>query len=134
MNVLVADDDPVCRSILVGLLQEWHFQAHAVENGAEALAALGGPAPPSLIILDWMMPEMDGFETCRRIRESVGERLPYVLLMTSNSSREEITKVLVAGADDFLIKPFEPLDLKVRIRTAMRIVTLEGSRDPFYAA
>ena len=125
MQVLVADDDPVFRSLLQCLLEESHFEVVLACNGAEAWEILKRPDAPTLAILDWMMPGMEGYEVCRRIRESGGNSSPYILMVTSNSSREELLKVLVAGADDYLLKPFEPLDLKIRLRTAVRILSLQ---------
>lgn len=71
------------------------------------------------------MPEMDGDEVCRKIRQTKGNSIPYILLMTSNNRREELLRVLVAGADDYILKPFEPLDLKIRLRTGIRILNFE---------
>jgi DNA-binding response OmpR family regulator len=73
-----------------------------------------------------MMPGLDGYEVCRRVRERYGSQRPYILLMTGNSKREEILKVIVAGADDYLLKPFEPLDLQIRLRLAMRVLRLQA--------
>jgi DNA-binding response OmpR family regulator len=125
MHILVADDDPVYRNLLAGLMQQWDFSFKIVENGKDALDILQQADAPKLAILDWMMPEMDGFEVCRRIRQVKGDRVPYILLMTGNSKREELLRVLVAGADDYILKPFEPLDLKIRLRLAMRVLDLE---------
>lgn len=128
MQILVADDDPVFRNLLQRILQESHFEAAMASNGAEAWVILQRPQAPKFAILDWNMPGMDGYEICQKIRQTRGNSIPYILLMTSNSSREELLKVLVAGADDYLLKPFEPLDLKIRLRTGMRILSLEESR------
>jgi CheY-like chemotaxis protein len=125
MQILVADDDPVYRNLLQGLLEEWHFEVVFAANGAEAWAILQRLDAPTLAILDWMMPEMDGYEVCRRVRQARGDSIPYILLMTSNNKREELLRVLVAGADDYLLKPFEPLDLKIRLRTGIRILNCE---------
>ncbi len=125
MRILVADDDPVYRNLLQGLLEETHFEVVLAANGAEAWALLQRPDAPTLAILDWMMPEMDGDEVCRKIRQTKGNSIPYILLMTSNNRREELLRVLVAGADDYILKPFEPLDLKIRLRTGIRILNFE---------
>jgi len=130
MQILVADDNPVYRSLLQSLLEESHFEVVLACDGAEAWEILQRPNAPTLAILDWMMPGMDGYEVCRKVRESRGNSIPYVLMVTSNSSREELLKVLVAGADDYLLKPFEPLDLKIRLRTAIRILNLQERLEP----
>jgi DNA-binding response OmpR family regulator len=130
MQILVADDDPVYRNLLQGLLEQSHFEVVLAADGAEAWAILQRPDAPAFAILDWMMPEMDGFEVCRRIRQAKGNSTPYILLMTGNGEREELLKVLVAGADDYLLKPFEPLDLRIRLRTGIRILSLEEQLHP----
>ncbi len=74
-----------------------------------------------------MMPQMDGFEVCRRIRQMHPEGDFYIILLTGSRQKEEIIKVLVAGADDYLLKPFDPLDLKIRLRAARRILDLQSA-------
>ena len=125
MQILVADDDPVYRSLLKGLLEESHFEVVLASDGEEAWTILQRPDAPTFAILDWMMPRMDGYEVCRKIRQARGDSIPYILLMTSKSRREELLKLLIAGADDYLLKPFEPLDLKIRLRTGIRILNFE---------
>jgi len=130
MQILVADDDPVYRNLLQCLLGESHFDVVLAADGAETWAILQRQDAPTFAILDWMMPEMDGYEVCRKIRQAKGNSIPYILLMTSNSRREELLRVLIAGADDYLLKPFEPLDLKIRLRTGIRILNLEEQLGP----
>ena len=134
MLILVADDDPVYRNFLQGLLEQWHFEVVLAANGAEAWAILERPDPPTLAILDWMMPEMDGYEVCRNIRRTKGDSIPYILLTTSNNRREDLLTVVLAGADDYLLKPFEPLDLKLRLRTGIRILNFEQELRPTNAS
>ena len=131
MQILVADDDPVYRTLLKNLLDELQFEALLAEDGAEAWAMLQRPESPQIAILDLWMPRMDGGQVCQMVRQKgLFEKasLPYILLMTSNTSREDLLRILVAGADDYLLKPFEPLDLKIRLRTAVRIVNLQTDR------
>ncbi len=130
MRILLADDDPTYRELISCLLAEWGFTAVTADNGQKAIELLQGDDPPKLAVLDWMMPEMDGFEVCRRIRQANGDCVPYVLLMTGQSNRDELVKLLVAGADDYIIKPFEPLDLKIRLRLAIRILDLQEQCKP----
>lgn len=128
MRILVADDDPVYRNLLQGLLEESDFAVALAADGVEAWAILQQSNAPQIAILDWMMPGMDGYEVCRKVRDAFcekGDSTPYILLMTSNSRREDLVRVMVAGADDYLLKPFEPLDLKIRLRIAIRIINLE---------
>lgn len=125
MLVLVADDDPVYRDLMNTLLGQWGFEVTLAADGNQAWEILQRPNAPNLVILDWMMPGMDGFEVCRRIREAKGADSTYVLIMTGGCNREELIKVVVVGADDYMIKPFEPLDMKVRLRTATRILNMQ---------
>ena len=134
MKVLVADDDPVCRGLLQSLMVPWGFEVVLAADGEQALQVLRGADPPRLVILDWMMPKVDGFEVCKAVRASGGGgNDTYILLVTGSRNKEDIMKVVVAGADDYLTKPFEPLDLKIRLRMAMRVMHLQDelkSRPP----
>jgi len=127
MRVLIADDDPVYQALLEDLMAQWGHQIVLARDGAEAWEALQAPEPPNLALLDWMMPGMDGFELCRRIRDERpnGDQI-YVILITGSSGGKDIIKVMVAGADDYLIKPFDPSELKVRLRAGMRILDLRA--------
>ena len=125
MQVLVADDDPAYLNLLTCLLEEWGFEVVAARDGMEAWAILQQSQAPLLAILDWMMPGLDGYEVCLKVRVAKGVITPYILLMTGSQRKEDLLKALVAGADDYLLKPFEPLDLKIRLRTAKRIIDLE---------
>lgn len=127
MKILVADDDAVYRSLLERMLKQWDYEVVLASDGQEALEVLHGPAPPRLVILDWMMPQVDGFEVCRRIRQTNPESDYYIILLTGSRQKEEIIKALVAGADDYLLKPFDPLDLKIRLRAARRILDLQSA-------
>jgi DNA-binding response OmpR family regulator len=126
MQVIVADDDPVYRDLLRDLLTQWHFDVFVVSDGNEAWNAMQGPDAPRLVILDWMMPGLDGFEVCKMARTENLKQDVYIILLTGSRKKEEIMKVLVAGADDYLIKPFEPVDLKIHLRTARRILDLQA--------
>ncbi len=128
MHVLIADDDPVYRSLLTELLKEWQFDVAVACNGSEAWEALQQDPKIRLVVLDWMMPEMDGFEVCRRLKTERGADV-YTILITGSRKKEEIMKVLVAGADDYLIKPFDPVDLKIHVRNAVRILHLQEELD-----
>ena len=123
MRVLIVDDDPVYRALLEQLLADWGFECITAGDGAEAWDILQGNPDIRLVILDWQMPEMDGYEVCRRLTEGEAPSI-YTILVTSSYHREEIMKVVVAGADDYIIKPFEPLDMKIRVRNAVRMLDL----------
>lgn len=123
MHVLIADDDPVYRELMSDLMGQWGFDLTVVENGREALKAVEAGPPPSVAVLDWMMPELDGFEACRRLKEGRASDI-HVVMVTGSVARQDMIKVLVAGADDYLVKPFQPIDLQMRMRTAKTIVEL----------
>ena len=124
MQVLVADDDPTYRSLLYDLLTEWHFDVELASDGQEALEVLERKDPPRLAILDWEMPVMDGFEVARTIRDSDSSKDTYVLMITGSRRKRDMMQVLVCGADDYLIKPFDTMDLRIHLRSAMRILHL----------
>src|SRR6204780_5714589 len=94
-------------------------------SGAEALELLQREDAPSLIILDWMMPGMTGVEVCRRIRQRDSEPYTYILLLTSKSQKEDLIEGMEAGADDYITKPFDQHELKVRLRSGTRIIDLQ---------
>lgn len=124
MRALIADDDPVYQELLRSLLSQWEYDVVVACDGNEAWELLQSEDRPKLAIIDWMMPGLDGFDLCRKIRQSSrGEDL-YVLFLTGSMRKKEIIKALVAGVDDYLIKPFEPLDLKTRLLAARRILDL----------
>jgi len=125
MRVLVADDDPTYRSLLENLLTQWNYDVLLACDGNEAWEAMQGPDKPNLVILDWMMPGLDGFELARMIRNDPGIENTYVLVVTGSRNKEDVMKVLVCGADDYLLKPFDPMDLKIHLRSAMRIIHLQ---------
>jgi DNA-binding response OmpR family regulator len=125
MKVLIADADPASRSLLVSLLEQWDFQVILAVDGQQAWDILQRPDAPKLVILDWMMPGIDGFEVCKLVRQTKDGDFTYILLMTGTRQKEDIVKVIVAGADDFMLKPFDPMELQMHLRAARRILRLE---------
>ena len=125
MKILVAEDEPVSRRLLEATLSRWGFTSVAVTNGAEAWQVLQGMAPPSLLILDWMMPEVDGIEVLRRLRASARNHAAYVILLTARGSRGDIVLGLEAGADDYITKPFDPPELRARVEVGVRVLGLQ---------
>jgi len=124
-SVLVAEDDPVSRRILLSWLQKWNYRVVTAENGAEAWEAMQQENAPQMVILDWMMPEMDGIEVCRRIRSCGQGPYRYVLLLTAKDDKQDIVTGLEAGADDYLTKPFNVDELRARVRAGRRILELQ---------
>ena len=123
-EILIAEDEPVSRLWLEATLQRSGFECISVENGAEAWRVLQTESPPNLMILDWMMPELDGVEVIRRLRSSPTCFGAYVILLTGRSSRSDVVSGLEAGADDYITKPFDPAELLARVQVGVRGVNL----------
>lgn len=124
-RILVAEDDPMFRRLLEGWLKQWGHDVTVVNNGAVAWAILQQEEPPDLLILDWMMPEIDGPELCRRIRADQRSAYRYILLITSKDARQDLVSGFEAGADDYLTKPFDRDELRARLRVGERILKLQ---------
>ena len=129
MRVLVADDDPTYRSMLQDMLTKWHFEVTLASDGLEAMEVMEGDDPPQLVLLDWEMPHADGFEVARAIRDGQSGPNAYVLMITGSKRKQDMMQILVSGADDYLMKPFDPMDLKIHLRSAMRILRLQEQLD-----
>jgi two-component system cell cycle response regulator len=127
MKMLVADDDPVWRRMIEAMVREWGDEAVPVEDGRQAWKALQGAERPPLAILDWIMPGLDGLDICRRLREEVDAPYVYVLLLTAKDSKADLIKAFEAGADDYIKKPFDPDELRARLRAATRILELQAA-------
>jgi two-component system cell cycle response regulator len=125
LKVLAAEDNPVLQSILRGMLTTWGYSAVIARNGVEAFEHLVSDDPPRLAILDWMMPGMDGVEICRRLRAAAREPYIYLLLLTARTESADLVEGMEAGADDYLTKPFNSQELRVRLRAGTRILELQ---------
>jgi sigma-B regulation protein RsbU (phosphoserine phosphatase) len=126
MKVLIAEDDQISAQVLQSFLEKWGHEVVTAETGAEAWL-LFQQHDIALVISDWMMPEMDGLELVRRIRACQRPGYVYVILLTARSRKEDIIRGMEAGADDFLVKPFDREELRVRLRAGERMVQLEHS-------
>jgi two-component system cell cycle response regulator len=124
-RVLVAEDDAMFRRILQKWLENWGYQVIVAEDGGKAWSILQQERPPELLILDWMMPEIEGVELCRRIRERQRPPYQYILLVTGKDDKEDLVRGLEAGADDYLTKPFEQNELRAHLLVAKRILKLQ---------
>lgn len=125
-TILVVEDDRVSGKILEKLLAKAGYQVVLAGNGREALNLLGERFLP-LVITDWMMPNMDGLELCRAIRQGEYPGYIYLILLTAKDSRKELIEGLEAGADDYMTKPFNHNELLARLNTAWRIIGMESS-------
>ena len=122
-RILIADDDEHPRVLLTHYLKSWGFQVTACRNGLEAAAILEGDNAPSIALVDWMMPGLEGVEVCRRLRNHP-DRRPYIylILLTGN---DEVAAGLEAGADDYIKKPYAVDELRARLSVGQRVIGLE---------
>lgn len=126
MQILVVEDSAIYRKLIVDHLQGWDFGTTVVETGAAAWSALEQPSSPKLVLLDWVLPDMDGTELCKRIRQAGACReYVYVILLTSKEGRQNMLDAMQAGADDYLVKPFDESELKARLLVGKRILVLQ---------
>ncbi|MFL5241842.1 MAG: PleD family two-component system response regulator [Gemmataceae bacterium] len=126
MRVLVAEDSYASRCRLEEMLADWGYQVLTADNGADAWSILEN-SPPQMALLDWMMPEIDGVEICRRVRNDPRLQFLYILLLTARVDQEDVVAGLEAGADDYLTKPVNPSELKARLNVGRRIIELQQS-------
>jgi diguanylate cyclase (GGDEF)-like protein len=124
MNVLIAEDDPISRRLLERAVQSFGHSVTAAGNGREAWE-LFQEGDFSFVITDWMMPEWDGLELCRHIRDCARPDYVYIIMQTSRSGQEDLITGMDAGADDFIVKPVERRELQARMRAAGRILQLQ---------
>jgi len=124
MKLLIVDDDPVARSLSVRFLQIWGYEVVEASDGAEALEILDRE-PIQFVISDWIMPNLSGLDVCRKIRMKESAYYTYIILCTAKADKKAFIEGMEAGADDFLVKPFEKAELHVRVRAGERIVNLE---------
>jgi two-component system cell cycle response regulator len=126
MQVLVVEDSAVYRKLIGDDLRAWNFRVTLAEDGAQASAVLGRPDSPKLVLLDWVLPDIEGIELCQRIRQAGSSRpYIYVILLTSKDGRQNMLHAMAAGADDYLVKPFDELELKARLMVGKRILDLQ---------
>jgi two-component system, cell cycle response regulator len=127
-RVLVAEDDAMFRRILQSWLENWGYQVTLAGDGARAWEILQREFPPQLLILDWMMPAINGLELCRKVRERNQVPYQYILLATAKDGKQDLVRGLEAGADDYLTKPFDRSELQARLRACNRILTLQDGQ------
>ena len=133
MRILIADDSIVSRHLLEATLRKWGYETVVTSDGSEAWNILEGENAPRVAILDWVMPGMTGPEVCKRVRakaletsEDADANYTYVLLLTSKNQKEDLIEGMESGADDYVTKPFDQHELKVRLRAGTRIVELQA--------
>jgi diguanylate cyclase (GGDEF)-like protein len=126
MRVLIAEDDLTSRSILTAILKKWGHDPVVTRDGREAWDALQAPDAPKLVLLDWNMPELDGPDVCRRLRERESSDPPYVILLTGRGETADIVIGLDAGANDYIAKPYDAAELQARIQVGRRMLELQS--------
>jgi diguanylate cyclase (GGDEF)-like protein len=127
MKILIADDSLVSRRMLEALLAKWGYEVVVTEDGNAAWEKLKAPGAPRIALLDWMMPGQNGVDVCRSLRKLRPEPYTYLLLLTAKDAKESVVEGLESGADDYLTKPFNPQELKARIRVGLRLLDLEDN-------
>jgi diguanylate cyclase (GGDEF)-like protein len=127
MKILVAESDLITRRMLQAYLVKWGYDVVMVSDGEQALQVVQEENAPRLALLDWMMPEMDGMSICREVRRLKIEPYVYLILLTARRYQEDVVAGLEAGADEYLTKPFDPYELRARLRSGARIVELQDT-------
>lgn len=123
MKILIAEDDATSRLLLQTLLKQQGVIA--TTDGQQAYDALLAEDAPRLAIFDWMMPQLDGIETCRKAREDAQLEHLYVIMLTTRDTKDDIAEALQAGADDYLNKPFDRKEMQARIQVGKRVLDLQ---------
>lgn len=121
-NVLIIEDDEHIGGLLTFLLQRHDFETQLASDGRAAQALIeAADAPPSLVLLDVMLPYLDGFELIRAIRQQPGWETVPVIMLTAKSMERDIVRAFEAGANDYIVKPFQPTELLARLRRFIRV-------------
>jgi len=126
MRILVAEDKATTRLFLETILRNWGYEVIGVSNGSQALEVLMRLDAPRLALIDWKMPGMDGLEVIKSIRKVRAEEYVYAIILTGKDTNEDLLEGMLAGADDYITKPFDPRELKVRLRAAERVISLQA--------
>jgi len=126
MRALIADDDPVAAVAVSRSMSNWGFETTIVHDGLAAWDHLNSDHPPSLAVIDWEMPGLEGPELCKRVRSVDARAHLYIVLLTARNSSTDLIAGLDAGADDYLIKPVDLNELRARIQVGVRVVSLQA--------
>ena len=124
MKVLLAEDEAIARLKMERILTKWGYEVVSVKDGPAAWAILRGPDPPSLAILDWMMPKLDGLAVSRIVRKRTGQPYTYLIMLTARGGQEDAFAAIEAGVDDYLVKPVDPEYLRSRLKIAHKVLDL----------
>lgn len=127
MQILLVEDSYIERRKLGAFLTDWGFEYQAVGSGTEAIKLLEGSNPPDLVLLDWLLPGLDGIDVLRRIRKLSQGTYVYTVMLTAKTHKQDRITAMEAGADDYLSKPVDPTELRSRIVVGKRIIELQQS-------
>ncbi len=125
MRILLADDDRTQLAILQRTLQQWGYDVQTFSDGEQAWQFIDKGEAPALMILDWVMPGMDGLEICRRVRRRSIGRPCYIIMLTGRRDTDDVVQGLQAGADDYILKPFHTEEFRARVRNGERLISLQ---------
>lgn len=125
MKLLIADDDITSRMILSSMTEEWGYEPLCAEDGEEAWELLQQEGAPDLILLDWEMPRLNGLGLCLRIREQITENPPYIIMLTAHDNIDDVVKGLENGANDYIAKPYNSMELQARLNVGKRMLNLQ---------
>jgi DNA-binding response OmpR family regulator len=121
---MLVEDDPLAGRAVSDMLGGWGYAVQWETSGEEAWTRMQQDDPPAVVILDWMLPDIDGVEICRRIRAQ-HQRPVYIIMLTARTGGKDLVEGLQAGADDYVSKPFDPEEMKARLQVGVRVATLE---------
>lgn len=130
MKILVAEDEAVTRRVIESTLGRLRWDVITAPDGSAAwriLETFEGKNAPDLMVLDWMMPGLDGIEICRKVRTTPGLDLMYIIVLTQRIEKEDMAMAFAAGANDYIAKPFHPVELESRVRVGERMIRLQQS-------
>jgi sigma-B regulation protein RsbU (phosphoserine phosphatase) len=125
MRVLIVEDDRSTARLLAGLIGAWAHEAVVAGSGAEALECLARGFVPELVLLDWMLPDADGPDLCRQIRATNTAVSAHIIMITSRADPQDLIDGLDAGADEYLVKPVKPTELRARVHAGGRVIDLQ---------
>jgi two-component system cell cycle response regulator len=125
-TILIADDDYNFRTALVDMVSAWGYEVISAKNGFDVWEILLGDKAPKMMILDWIMPGMNGVEICRRLRSRRDDPYVYIILVSIQDQIEQLTEGITAGADDYLVKPVVPEELEARLLAGRRILDIQS--------
>lgn len=126
MEVLLVEDSPVYRKLVGTHLENWGFKLTIAKDGHDAWSLLQRTDCPKLVLLDWVLPGMDGIEICQKIRQAAkGPQYSYIIILTGKDAKKDMLEAMQAGADDYLVKPFDEMELKARLLVGKRILALQ---------